>query len=94
MLLCTTIAIEFPLQAPSPSQIKEELPKVLAKVAEKAETIKNKLHVCIENGKVCATAGCIHAASDILKRMDQTVDPCDDFYKFRYLAFGNQLTLT
>ncbi|KAG5671202.1 hypothetical protein PVAND_001411 [Polypedilum vanderplanki] len=61
LLLCMLVfcSITNALPPPSPEEIREELPKVIAKVAEKAETIKNKLH-----------------------KMDQTVDPCDDFYKF------------
>lgn len=55
---------------------------MLAKVVEKAETIKSNLHVCKENGKVCTTSGCIHAASSILSKIDSSVDPCDDFYQF------------
>ncbi|XP_065215808.1 neprilysin-2 isoform X2 [Planococcus citri] len=31
---------------------------------------------------MCTTPGCINAASAILKNMDTTVDPCDDFYQF------------
>ncbi|CAH1111368.1 unnamed protein product [Psylliodes chrysocephalus] len=35
-----------------------------------------------EPEKVCLTAGCIHTASRVLEYMDETVDPCDDFYQF------------
>lgn len=31
---------------------------------------------------VCQTRGCIHAASTILDQLDQSIDPCDDFYSF------------
>lgn len=31
---------------------------------------------------VCLTAGCVDAAAEALKRMDLSVDPCDDFYNF------------
>ncbi|KAI4465576.1 zinc metalloprotease family m13 neprilysin-related [Holotrichia oblita] len=36
--------------------------------------------------EICITPECIHTASNILKWMDYTVDPCDDFYDF---ACGN-----
>ncbi|CAH0557229.1 unnamed protein product [Brassicogethes aeneus] len=32
--------------------------------------------------KICLSAGCIHTASRVLEAMDQSVDPCDDFYQF------------
>lgn len=31
---------------------------------------------------VCTTKGCIQAASQIFDSIDETVDPCDDFYNF------------
>ncbi|KAJ9599169.1 hypothetical protein L9F63_010346 [Diploptera punctata] len=40
---------------------------------------------------VCLTPGCIHAASYALTNMDETVEPCDDFYKF---ACGSYLKST
>ena len=30
----------------------------------------------------CMNPGCINAASDILQNMDESVNPCDDFYQF------------
>lgn len=46
-----------------------------------AETSKDKPR---DNKKeeVCLTPGCVHAASKMLEQMDQTVEPCDDFYEF------------
>ncbi|KAK4879936.1 hypothetical protein RN001_008082 [Aquatica leii] len=38
------------------------------------------------NKNICLTPGCVHTASHVLKNMDSTVDPCDDFYQF---ACGN-----
>lgn len=31
---------------------------------------------------MCLEPGCIHAASNLLKKMNLDVDPCEDFYKF------------
>lgn len=32
--------------------------------------------------KVCLEKHCVHAASEILKSIDESVDPCDDFYAY------------
>lgn len=79
--------IKSPLNA-----IKEEVTKVLTKTVEKAETIK-ELQVCVENGKMCTTPGCIHAASSILEKMDTSVDPCNDFYQFSCGQFLEKTTI-
>ncbi|XP_008194096.1 neprilysin-2 isoform X2 [Tribolium castaneum] len=44
-----------------------------------------------EEAKTCLTPGCIHTASTVLKYMDPSVDPCDDFYQF---TCGNFLKTT
>lgn len=31
---------------------------------------------------ICLTPGCVHAASKMLEQLDQTAEPCDDFYEF------------
>ncbi|XP_066258701.1 neprilysin-2 isoform X4 [Euwallacea similis] len=35
-----------------------------------------------DSQKLCVSPGCIHTASRVLEYMDQSVDPCDDFYQF------------
>jgi len=32
--------------------------------------------------KVCLTPGCVTAAAELINQMDQTADPCSDFYQF------------
>lgn len=32
---------------------------------------------------VCLTPGCISTAASIFEKMDEKIDPCDDFYAFR-----------
>lgn len=43
---------------------------------------------------VCHTAGCVSAAADVLKFMDATIDPCDDFYDFACGKFLSDTMLT
>lgn len=43
---------------------------------------------------VCHTAGCVSAAADVLKFIDASIDPCDDFYDFSCGKFLSDTTLT
>lgn len=35
-----------------------------------------------DDSEFCLTSGCIHASSLMLEQLDETVEPCDDFYNF------------
>lgn len=35
-----------------------------------------------KSDNICLTSGCIHAASSILDKMEDGIEPCDDFYSF------------
>lgn len=39
-------------------------------------------HKMMRHGNVCLTPGCVRAASEILRNMNESVSPCDDFYHF------------
>ncbi|KAF6035569.1 MME [Bugula neritina] len=58
---------------PSPSELEASTPSPLP--------IGNEL-------KMCTTPGCAKAAGNLLEAMDDTVDPCEDFYMF---SCGNWL---
>jgi predicted metalloendopeptidase len=44
-----------------------------------------------DNNDVCTTKACKAESENVLAKLDQTVDPCDDFYLF---ACGNFLNKT
>jgi ABC-type antimicrobial peptide transport system permease subunit len=41
----------------------------------------------------CETKACITAANDILKNVDESVDPCEDFNKFTCGGFLNNVRI-
>lgn len=43
---------------------------------------------------MCHTAGCVSAASDVLRFIDESIQPCDDFYDFSCGKFLSETTLT
>ena len=47
----------------------------------------------IDDKKYCTDEGCTKAADDMLGRMDQSVDPCDDFFKFACGGYVKKSTI-
>eukprot|EP00092_Neocalanus_flemingeri_P028315 GFUD01030752.1.p1 GENE.GFUD01030752.1~~GFUD01030752.1.p1 ORF type:complete len:774 (+),score=182.51 GFUD01030752.1:202-2523(+) len=43
--------------------------------------------------KMCLTPGCVKAAAELIKSMDQTADPCTDFYQFACGGFVADTTI-
>lgn len=51
--------------------------------ADNSLTKKNPNKIGVSNYEdLCLTAGCVHSASNTLEMMDNSVDPCDDFYSY------------
>ncbi|RZC41734.1 membrane metallo-endopeptidase-like 1, partial [Asbolus verrucosus] len=46
-----------------------------------------------EKHKICFTPGCIETAAKVLEKVDLSVDPCEDFYKFSCGKFINDTVL-
>lgn len=43
---------------------------------------------------ICNTPGCVEAAANVLKFMDSSIDPCDDFYDFACGKFIGETSLS
>jgi len=59
-----------------------EAPRVHVITAETKKDTKSAPMDAKANDDVCLTPGCVHAASKMIEHMDDTVEPCDDFYNF------------
>lgn len=44
--------------------------------------VLNLLLISVMASEICTTPSCINAATQILEQMDQTIEPCNDFYNF------------
>ncbi|KAF5287390.1 hypothetical protein FQA39_LY15928 [Lamprigera yunnana] len=54
------------------------------------EYMKERPTLLRETDSVCLAPGCIHAASTILKYLDRSIHPCEDFYHFACGGFLNE----
>jgi len=43
--------------------------------------------------KFCMTKGCVQTAADILNNIDESVDPCEDFYHFACGGFMERVSI-
>lgn len=43
------------------------------------------------NDDYCSTAACVHSAASILDKLDDEIDPCEDFYAYSCGRFGDEL---
>lgn len=50
-------------------------------------------HCESENNDVCSSAICELEAENVLAKLDETVDPCEDFYRFACGSFLNETTI-
>merc|ERR1711970_786605 len=55
------------------------------------QSSQNVFRQAAPGSKMCLTPGCVVAASELINSMDQTADPCTDFYQF---ACGGVLAKT
>jgi len=67
--------------APS-SLIPADAPDFSSLSTTKSENEKPFLRQAPPGSKVCLTKGCVKAAAELINSMDETVDPCSDFYNF------------
>ncbi|KAK5647011.1 hypothetical protein RI129_005475 [Pyrocoelia pectoralis] len=53
----------------------------------------NERCLTVNKESVCLTPACIHSASNIMNNMNETVDPCEDFYNFACGGFVSRTTI-
>ena len=77
-----TSPIGFPLNIPWPFVSVPNYPFVHSHPQFWRTIEPPKLQQDPAGSKHCLTKGCVNAASDMIRNMDETADPCTDFYQF------------
>ena len=60
-------------------------------VAQKQLERERERLVARGSGEMCESQACVHAAHGILQNMDETVDPCEDFYQYACGGFEKRV---
>lgn len=58
------------------------IPTTTSAIVDTSTPVSTVTDSDVDNDEICFTQACIETSANILRQMDQTVDPCDDFYQF------------